>query len=190
MAEILLFHHAQGLTSGCVSLADQMRRAGHVVHVPDLYEGKMFADLAAGIAHAEAVGFDTIVERGRRSSVDLPTELVYIGLSLGVLPAQMLAQTRPGARGAMLLHACVPPAEFGAGWPEYVPLQIHVMEDDDLGDVDVAREVAATIQGAELFLYPGERHLFTDSSVADYDPAAARLVERRILAFLAGVDAA
>src|SRR5918996_3580181 len=129
MAELLLFHHAQGLTAGCRSFADDLRGAGHVVHLPDLYDGKSFADLGAGIAYAKEVGFDTILERGRLAAESLPNEIVYGGFSLGAMPAQMLAQTRPGAKGAVLLHAAIPLSEFGGSWPQGVPLQIHTMED-------------------------------------------------------------
>jgi dienelactone hydrolase len=184
MAELLLLHHAHGLTAGCLSFADELRAAGHVVHAPDLYDGETFAELADGIAYARQIGFDTIMERSRRAAESLPDELVYAGFSLGAMPAQMLAQTRSGAGGAVLLHAAIPLSEFGGSWPQGVPLQIHTMEDDDLGDVDVARELAATIARAELFLYPGDRHLFTDSSLPDYDERAATLVTQRVLSFL------
>jgi dienelactone hydrolase len=184
VAEILLFHHAQGLTSGCLAFADDLRAAGHVVHTPDLYDGRTFAELTDGVAYAEEVGFGTILERGRLAAEGLPNELVYAGFSLGAMPAQLLAQTRPGARGALLLHAAIPASEFGGPWPEGVPLQIHTMEDDEWGDVDVARELAETIEGAELYLYPGDRHLFTDRSLPAYDERAAKLVTRRVLDFL------
>ena len=188
MAEVLLFHHAQGLTSGCRAFADDLRAAGHVVHTPDLYGGRTFANLLEGVGHAEEIGFGTIVERGRRAAEDLPDNLVYAGFSLGVLPAQNLAQTRPGARGALLLHSSIPLGHFGDSWPPGLPLQLHVMEgDEDFGDVDVARGLAETIDSAELFLYPGDRHLFTDSSLPVYDEAATTLVKQRVLAFLARV---
>lgn len=187
MAELLLFHHAQGLTAGCLSFADRLRAAGHVVHAPDLYEGETFVELDEGMAYAKRVGFETIMERGRLAADGLPSEIVYAGFSLGAMPAQMLAQTRPGAKGALLLHASIPISEFGGSWPQGVPLQIHTMEADELGDVDVARELAETIEGAELFLYPGNRHLFTDDSLPDYDESAATLVEQRVLRFLADV---
>lgn len=187
MAELLLFHHAQGLTAGCLSFADRLRAAGHVVHAPDLYEGETFVELDEGMAYAKRVGFETIMERGRLAADGLPSEIVYAGFSLGAMPAQMLAQTRPGAKGALLLHASIPISEFGGSWPQGVPLQIHTMEADELGDVDVARELAETIEGAELFLYPGDRHLFTDDSLPDYDESAATLVEQRVLRFLADV---
>jgi dienelactone hydrolase len=189
MAEVLLFHHAQGLTRGCLSFADRLRAAGHVVHTPDLYDGNVFDDLEEGVGYAREVGFGTIVERGAAAAEGLPSELVYAGFSLGALPAQMLAQTRAGAKGALLFHAALPPAEFDGPWPEGVPLQIHIMEDDEWGaeDIVVARELDETIESAELFLYPGDRHLFADESLPDYDEGAAALLMERVLRFLDGV---
>lgn len=193
MAELLLFHHAQGLTAGCLSFADELRAAGHVVHTPDLYGGQTFTELADGVGHAEQVGFDTIIERGRLAADSLPSEIVYAGFSLGVLPAQMLAQTRPGAKGALLFHACVPTSEFGRPWPQGLPLQIHMMDADEWvlppnEDLEVARHLDETIESAELFLYPGDRHLFADSSLPDYDESAATLLGQRVLGFLDGLE--
>ena len=187
MAEILLFHHAQGLTPGCVAFAEALRTAGHVVHAPDLYAGRIFDDLDAGVEHARSIGFDVLLERGRLAAEPLPSDLVYAGFSLGVMPAQLLTQTRAGARGAVLMHAAVPVAEFGGNWPAGVPAQIHTMADDSWGDVDVAQELAASTAEVELFVYPGDRHLFTDSSLPDHDEAAATLVRERVLAFLAAL---
>src|SRR5919109_3144954 len=108
MAELLLFHHAQGLTAGCLSFADDLRAAGHVVYAPDLYDGKTFADLDDGVGYAKEVGFDTIAERGRLAAEGLANQVVYAGFSLGAMPAQMLAQTKPGTKGALLFHSCFP----------------------------------------------------------------------------------
>jgi dienelactone hydrolase len=191
VAELVLFHHAQGLTAGCLSFADELRAAGHVVHAPDLYDGKTFADLDDGVGYAREVGFDTIGERGRLAAEGLPNEIVYAGFSLGAMPAQMLAQTRPGAKGALLFHGCVPPSEFGGPWPQGVPLQIHLMEADEWaleGDLDAARELDETVESAELFLYPGDRHLFADNSLPDYDESAATLLKQRVLSFLDNID--
>ena len=184
MAELILFHHVHGLTKGVEAFADELRAAGHVVHVPDLFDGKTFDELEEGMAYAREVGFEKVFERGTLAARDLPSEIVYAGFSLGVMPAQMLAQTRAGAKGALLFHAAAPPAEFGGPWPDGVPVQIHTMADDELGDVDVARELAEATPSAELFLYPGDRHLFADSSLADYDEPAATLLKQRVLAFL------
>ena len=186
MAEVLLFHHAQGQTPGFLAFADELRAAGHTIHTPDLYDGRTFATIDEGVGYAKQVGFDTIPERGRLAAESLSNEIVYAGFSLGVMPAQMLAQTRPGAKGASLFSAAFPTSEFGGPWPQGVPLQIHMMEADEWvleGDLDAARELDKTIGGAELFLYPGDRHLFADNSLPDYDESAAALLKERVLAF-------
>lgn len=190
MAEVLLFHHAQGQTAGFLAFADELRAAGHIVHDPDLYDGKTFTDLNEGVRYAQEVGFGTIGERGRLAADALPNELVYAGFSLGAMPAQMLAQTRPGAKGALLFSAAFPASEFGGAWPQGVPLQIHMMEGDEwaLEDLPAALELAETIDGAELFLYPGDGHLFADNSLPDYDESAATLLEQRVLALLKDVE--
>ena len=186
MAEILLFHHAQGQTDGFLAFADELRAAGHVVHAPDLYDGKTFADITEGVGYAKHVGFGTIIERGVTAAEDLPSELVYGGFSLGVLPAQMLTQTRPGAKGALLLHGFVPTSEFEAPWPDGVPVQIHMMDADEWAEEDLpaAREFVDEVENAELFLYPGDGHLFADSSLADFDEEAAALLKERVLLLL------
>src|SRR2546421_10245755 len=156
MTELILFHHAQGLTAGVRAFADELRAAGHVVHTPDLYEGKTFTELADGVANARQVGFGTVIERGRLAAESLPNKVVYAGFSLGVLPAQMLAQTRPGAKGALLFHACVPTSEFGGAWPRDAPVQTHMMDADELvrreADLDAPRHLAKPSEEAELFL--------------------------------------
>ena len=190
MAEVLLFHHAQGLTVGVVSFADQLRTAGHVVHTPDLFEGKTFAKLSDGVAYAEQAGFKTIIQRGERAAESLPNDLVYAGFSLGVLPAQKLAQTRSGAKGALLFSATIPLSQFGP-WPPDVPVQIHMMDSDSWvkeEDLPAARRLVETVKHAELFLYPGDRHLFADSSLPDYDERAATLLKQRVLSFLKTID--
>lgn len=192
MAEVLVFHHAHGLTSGVRGFAAELRRAGHTVHVPDLYEGRVFDSLDDGAAYAQETGFDTIIGRGRSFAEWLPGEVVYAGFSLGVLPAQLLAQTRPGAKGALLFHACVPVAEFGESWPENVPVQVHGMEADPFfageGDLDAARALTDSAPAAELFLYPGKEHLFADASLPSYDERAAKLLMERALGFLGPAD--
>jgi dienelactone hydrolase len=188
MAEILLFHHAQGLTPGVLAFADELRSAGHTVHTPDVYDGQTFETLEEGIAHAREIGFGEVFERGVKAAEGLPDGLVYAGFSLGVMPAQALAQTRPGARGALLFHSAVPVSEFGAAWPEGVPVQVHGMDADpffvDEGDIEAARALVAEADDAELFLYPGDQHLFADSSLAAYDEDAAALLRQRVLSFL------
>ena len=187
MAEVLFFHHALGLTPWCKSFAEELRAAGHVVHAPDLFEGKTFTEIDDGVAHAGEVGFGTIMDRGRAAAEELPNELVYVGMSLGVVSAQMLAQTRPGAKGAVLISSALPSSEFGS-WPESVPAQIHMAESDPIvvneGDLEAARQLADANEAVELFLYPGDGHYFFDSSHSSYDEGAATLFKERVLTFL------
>jgi dienelactone hydrolase len=190
VAEVLLFHHAQGLTSGCLAFADELRAAGHVVHTPDLYDGNTFTDLSDGVGYARQVGFGTLGERAQQAAEGLPSDIVYAGFSLGAMSAQEMAQTRPGAKGALLFHSCAPISEFGGQWPQGVPVQIHMMDGDEWvvppeQDLEAARQLAETVESAELFLYPGDRHLFADNSLPDYDEKAAALLKERVLGFLA-----
>jgi dienelactone hydrolase len=190
MAEVVLYHHVQGLTPGVASFADELREAGHTAHTPDLFEGRTFATLEDGMAHAREVGFGTLLARGVAAGEELSSEgVVYAGFSMGVMPAQQLAQTRADARGALFFHACLPVAEFGDGWPAGLPVQVHGMAADPFfaeeeGDLDAARELVASTDRAELFLYPGDEHLFADSSLPSYDRAATALLLERVLGFL------
>jgi dienelactone hydrolase len=191
MAEILLLHHAYGLTSGLRDFANTLRQDGHTVHLPDLYDGNLFADLDSGLGYAQKVGFSAIAERGRKAAAELPEGLVYAGFSLGVMAAQELAQTRPGAKGALLFDACLPISEFGGTWPAGVPVQIHGMDADPFfageGDIEAARALVEAADDAELFVYPGDQHLFADPSLPSYDARAAELLTDRVRAFLAEI---
>lgn len=188
MAEVVLFHHALGLTPGIIQFAEELRRAGHTVHTPDLYEGRTFETLGEGMGYAEQIGFGEVIARGAHAVEALPVGLVYAGFSLGVLPAQKLAQTRSGARGALLFYSCVPVSEFGSAWPDGVPVQVHGMDADPIfvgeGDIDAARALVESSGEAELFLYPGDQHYFADSSLSSYDADASSLLLQRTLAFL------
>jgi dienelactone hydrolase len=186
MTTVLLFHHALGQTTGFLAFGEELREAGHTVHAPDLYDGKTFGDIDEGVANAKQVSFGEIIRRGSAAAEELPADIVYAGFSLGGLPAQSLAQTRPGARGAILFHAAMPTSEFESSWPEGVPLQIHMMDRDPWAEEDlpVAEALVEEVEGAELFLYPGSGHLFADSSLDDFDEQAAELLKERTLAFL------
>lgn len=189
MAEILLYHHIQGLTDGIQAFADDLRQAGHTVHTPDLFEGRTFGSLEEGMEFARETGFDTLRARGAAAAEDLGPELVYVGFSFGVTIAQKLAQTRPGARGALLMHSCIPVSEFGDSWPDGVPVQLHGKEGDEFFEEDLpaARELAKSASAAELFVYPGEQHLFTDASLDAFDAEASKLLMDRVRTFLASV---
>jgi dienelactone hydrolase len=190
MATVVLFHHALGLTPGVVTFADEVRTAGHTVHTPDLFGGRTFSSIEEGLSYAEEIGFpDVVLRRGEQAVEELPRDVVYAGFSLGVLPAQKLAQTRPGASGALLFYSCVPVSSFGSSWPPAVPVQVHGMDRDPIfageGDLDAARDLVARAPAGELFLYPGDQHYFADPTLPSYDEAAATLLKRRVLEFLA-----
>jgi dienelactone hydrolase len=192
MTEVVLFHHVLGLTDGVRTFADQLAAGGHTVHTPDLYDGRVATSLDEGFSIMKSIGDDTIAERVEQTLADLPRDLVYAGISLGVMTAQRLAQTRPGARGALLFEACVPiTGDWAFGpWPEGVPVQVHGMDDDEFfaheGDLEAARELVETIgsEQGELFTYPGDKHLFLDGSLPSHDAAATRLVLERSRALL------
>ena len=198
MAEVVLFHHVQGLTDGVRAFAEQLRAGGHVVHTPDLFGGERPATVEEGVAFVQGIGDDELGERAGRAVAELPEDLVYAGFSWGGGLAQRFAQLRPGARGALLYESCLPvsgPWAVGP-WPDGVPVQIHGMDQDPFfaleGDVDSARELVDKVgpELAELFVYPGDRHLFTDSSLPSYDAEAAGLVVRRSREFLDRIGAA
>jgi dienelactone hydrolase len=192
MAEVVLFHHLQGLTDGVLAFAGELRAGGHTVHTPDLFGGQRPASIGDGAALVQSIGKQVVGERADRAVADLPEGLVYAGVSFGAGQAQRLAQTRPGARGALLYEACLPvTGEWAIGpWPGGVPVQIHGMDKDPFfaleGDIDAARELVETAgpELAALFVYEGDRHLFTDSSLPSYDPDAAALVVQRSREFL------
>lgn len=189
MTEVLLYHHIQGMTDGVQAFADDLRQAGHIVHTPDLFDGRTFGSIEEGFEFARDTGFDTIRERGIAAADEFGPELVYAGFSLGVTIAQRLAQTRIGARGALLMHSCIPVTEFGEAWPEGVPVQIHGKDGDEFFDEDLpaARELADSTASAELFIYAGDQHLFADSSLDAYDPEASALLMKRVQTFLASI---
>lgn len=190
MADILLFHHIQGRTAGVLAFADQLRSAGHTVHVPDLFDGRTFESIDDGAAFTrsgDAPDFDALADA---QAANLPQDLVYLGFSWGVMQAQRLAQTRSGATGAVLCESCIPvTGEWAFGpWPDGVPVQIHGMDGDPFfageGDINAARELVSLVPDAELFVYPGNAHLFADSSLPQYDEGAASLLTKRVLEFV------
>jgi dienelactone hydrolase len=187
MAEVVLFHHVQGRTAGVLALAEGLRAGGHTVHTPDLFGGELPATIDDGMALVRRIGRDVLDQRADQAVAGRPAGIVFAGVSFGAAQAQRLAQTRPGAAGALLYEACLPvTGEWAIGpWPAGVPVQVHGMEKDPFfgleGDVDAARELVGLIgpELGELFVYPGDQHLFTDSSLPSYDEAATALVVER-----------
>jgi len=192
MTDVVLVHHVQGLTPGVRAFAAALAGAEHTVTTPDLFGGRTFATLDEGLAFARTLD-DTAVGRAVDDVVaTLPAGFVVAGVSWGVTSAQRLAQTRPGVRGALLFEACYPlgPDGFGA-WPDGLPVQVHGRDGDEFfalaGDLDAARELAAAAGPGrgEVFTYPGDAHLFVDSSLPTFDPAAAALAVERARELLA-----
>ncbi|MCM0620492.1 dienelactone hydrolase family protein [Nocardioides bruguierae] len=187
MAEILLLHHVCGLTEGMEVLAGRMRAAGHTVHAPDLFGGATFRTVDEGVAFVNTLGDDVLTSRVDEAASALPADIVYAGVSLGVMSAQRLLGARPGARGALLYEAFISP-EWAGPWPDGLPAQVHGMEQDPFfgleGDLAAAREVSAQHPEVEVFTYPGSVHLFSDASLDSYAPDATELLLERSLAFL------
>jgi dienelactone hydrolase len=187
MTEIVLFHHAGGLTAGVHSFADTLRAAGHTVHTPDLFEGRTFDDVRDGVAFAQSVGEGLFESRATDFVATLGTDLVYAGMSMGAARAGEQLFARPGARGAFFLYGAIDPAWWGATWPDGVPTQAHVTEDDEWREPEAEEQYLAVVPGAELFVYPGAGHLFAEPGHPDYDEDTARLATSRVLAFLASL---
>ncbi len=189
MAEVVLFHHVQGLTDGVRAFAERLGAGRHTVHTPDLFDGERPGSIEDGMAFVERTGDEVLLGRAAAALAELPEAIVYAGFSFGAGTAQRLAQTRTGARGVLLYESCLPiSGEWAVGpWPDGVPVQVHGMDKDPFfaleGDLDAARELTDTV-GGELFVYPGDRHLFTDSSLPAYDPDATALVVERSVRFL------
>ena len=186
--EIVLFHSVLGVRPAVNHWADRLRAAGHVVHVPDLYDGEVFDDYAPAFAHVEQIGgIPALIERTHAAVAKLPNDLVYAGFSNGSVSAQLLAATRPGARGALLIHGCIPLEMLGAErWPEGVPVQVHVTEGDPYHEraheVSLRESVESAGGTFELFRYPGAAHLFADAGLdAEYDEASAERMMERVL---------
>jgi dienelactone hydrolase len=187
MAEILLFHHARGLTHGVSAFAQTLRDAGHSVAAPDLFEGRTFDDVRDGVAFAQGLGEGVLAARVAEIVAPMPPGLVYGGMSMGAARAAEQVLTRPGAKGAFFLYGAIAPSWWESTWPAGVPSQAHVTEGDEWREPEAEEEYAAQVPGGELFVYPGAGHLFLEPEHPDYDEEAARLATERVLAFLAAL---
>lgn len=195
MAEIILFHSVLGLRPGVTDAAERLRGAGHVVHTPDFYGGKVFDDYPSAFAFVESIGgIPELAALTQAAVADLPAELVFAGFSNGGVSAELLAATRPGARAAVLLHAATPLADLGASeWPADVPVQVHYAADDPFRNQERIDAFAAAVResgaGYDFFEYPVSGHLITDASLPDeYHRESAEMLFARVLAFLEQID--
>ncbi len=197
MAEVVLFHSVLGLRPGVIAAAERLRAAGHTVHAPDYFDGEVFEDLDEGLRKRDALGYAEIVRRAEEAVVGLPAGLAFAGFSLGAVPAELLAATAPGARGAVLMHAAIPVEGFGEfgveRWPKGVPVQVHYAAQDPWVEAEEVAALGDAVRGAgaafEEHAYPGSGHLFADPDLPGYDRASSEAMWRRVLAFLDRVDA-
>jgi len=187
MAEIVLFHHARGLTEGVHAFARTLRDAGHTVHTPDLFEGRTFSDVDAGVSYADSVGEETFARRAAQLVAELPADVVYGGMSMGAARAAESVLQRPGAQGAFFLYGAVAPSWWDATWPAGVPSQAHVSAGDPWREPEAEAEYTASVPGGELFVYPGSGHLFAEPGSPDYDEQAAALATQRVLGLLSNL---
>ncbi len=155
MAEVVLFHSVLGLRPGVIAAADRLRAAGHTVHTPDYYDGEVFDDIEDGSRKEDALGYQEIARRARGAVAGLPAGLVFAGFSLGAVHAELLAASRPGALGAVLMHGAVPveglTEYFGVErWPEGVPVQVHYAVEDPWVEAEEVGSLGDDVRGPGL----------------------------------------
>ncbi|CAN5166416.1 MAG: dienelactone hydrolase family protein [Nocardioides sp.] len=191
MAEILLFHHAGGLTPGVTAFADDLRAAGHQVHTPDVFDGHTFDDVTDGVAYIGSIGHPELYGRAEAAVGDLRlgASVVYAGMSMGCGLAANQLLTRPDARAGLFLYGAVTPQWWEATWPAGVPAQSHQSADDPWREAESDEAFINDVPGGDLFIYPGAGHLFLDRGHLDFNAEAAALATSRILDLLAGLDA-
>lgn len=130
-----------------------------------------------------------MLERAAGPVEELPHELVYAGFSNGGACAELLAATRVGARGAILIHAPLMMRDLGwTLWPANVPVQVHFADKDPIKNQGVVDALAMKVRqsGAsfEQCEYDAAGHLFADPAFPAYNAAAAELMTNRVLEFL------
>lgn len=189
-SELVIFHSAYGLRPALLDWAERLRALGHTLHTPDLYDGEVFTDRMDAIRKIQEVGWDGLLDRARASVANLPDNVIYAGFSNGGACAELLAATRPGARGAILMHAPLMVRDLGwKDWPSGVPVQVHFAKGDPLRNEAVIESLATRVRAAgasfEEHLYEASGHLFADPAMPAYDAAAAEQMFQRVVEFLA-----
>ena len=187
--EIVLFHSAYGLRPGVLQWAERLRHIGYTVHTPDLYDGEVFSDRMAAVRKIQELGFEKLLARSQAAVSHLCSDLVYAGFSNGGACAELVAATRPGARGAILMHAPLPIRDLGwKTWPSTVPVQVHFAEKDPLRNAKVIDALAGRVRASGAAFqqhdYPTSGHLFADPDMPAYDATAADLMFERVVEFL------
>jgi dienelactone hydrolase len=187
--EVVVYRSAYGLRPAIIEFADRLRVAGHLVHTPDLYDGEVFSDRNDAVGKIQQLGFDRLLERALAAVESLPHDLVYAGFSNGGACAELLAATRPGARGAILIHAPLMVRDLGwTVWPSNVHVQVHFADKDPIRNQAVIDALGVKVRQSgsnfEQFDYDAPGHLFADPTFPAYNVIAAELMTRRVLEFL------
>ncbi|MFD0527953.1 dienelactone hydrolase family protein [Kitasatospora arboriphila] len=193
MAQIVLFHSAYGLRPAVHAAADRLRAAGHEVHTPDLYDGRVFDTVEDGMAYKDELTTDELLRRAVHAAAPLLGQggpgLVYAGLSLGAALAQNLALADTNAAGLLLLHGTSDIRDDAA---TSVAVQLHVAEPDPFEPEDwlnawyLRMTKAAPTSRSTATAAPS--HIYTDPELPDYDEEAAERTWATALAFLAELD--
>lgn len=191
--QMVIYHSAYGLRPAIIDFADRLRAAGHQVHTPDLYDGEVFSDRSEAIRKIQELGFDRLLERARAAIEGLPPDLIYAGFSNGGACAELLAATRTGAKGAVLIHAPLMVRDLGwTVWPSNVPVQVHFADKDPIRNQAVIDALSAKVRESgsefEQFEYEAPGHLFADPAFPAYNANAAELMTQRVLEFVERVD--
>ncbi|TDB88941.1 dienelactone hydrolase family protein [Actinomadura sp. 7K534] len=187
MARVLLLHSMYGLRPAVLQAAERLRAAGHEVHVPDLYDGRVVDTSEAGIEIKEEIGRDELLRRAVAAAAPLVGEggLVYAGFSLGGSLAQNLAFADAKAAGLLLLHGT---SDMADDVSTDIPVQLHVADPDTYEPVDWLNAWYLRMRRAgadvEIFRYRGAGHLFTDPDLPDHDAEAAERAWTIALDFL------
>ncbi|WP_430867177.1 dienelactone hydrolase family protein [Demequina aurantiaca] len=188
MAEILLFHHALGLTDGLQSFAERLRANHHTVHCPDAYSGRVFTDLDEGVSYAQGIGHDAMEEVANRAHRQNRDARVVMGFSLGAAMAQQLAQHKRHINACLLMGGALPPEALGGDWRHPCHLQVHVADPDEWVNPNEVESLMFHARQGDLFRYADQGHMFVDPSSRDYDADAADLFEDRVTEWLDRVD--
>lgn len=189
MVHVVFFHSVLGLRSAELLGAERLRRAGHDVATPDLFDGATASSIDAGFGLLDEIGWGTVVRRARRALADLPEDTALLGVSMGTGVVSDVWAERPATAAVVLLHAA---AEIPGGARAGLRVQLHAAEPDEFapaGRVAALRQAAGDIGvDLEVFRYPGAGHFYTDRELGDHDPAAAELTWRRVLRFLGEIE--
>ncbi len=193
MANIALFHSVLGLRKGVLDAAQRLRKSGHTVYTADLYRGEVFDDMNIALKKFEQIGIPEIMARTLSFAETLPGDTVYAGFSNGGASAELLAASRPLAKGCILFHSALPIKELRIEkWPSIVPVQVHYCDKDPWRNQDwidrFSGDVRKSGAGFDYYGYPCKGHLFADTDLPDYDHASAELMWDRVHQFLHRID--